>query len=70
MKLSGNEAAFTMMLADNFDEKWTKYLIVGVAKSFNVSKNTTEIGFITVYKLSPDGKKLELYHKTPTETLP
>lgn len=59
-----------MILADNFDVKWTKYLIVGVAKNFNVSTNQAEIGFISLYWLSENGKKLEFIHKTPTETLP
>lgn len=59
-----------MILADNFDERRTKYLIVGTAKGFNVATNSAEIGFISLYKLDNDGKKMELVHKTPTETLP
>jgi splicing factor 3B subunit 3 len=69
-KFTGNEAAFSMIMVDNFDAKRTKYLIVGAAKNFNVASNTSEIGFIYLFKLKEHGKGFEFIHKTPTETLP
>jgi len=57
-----------MIITNELDSSGTDFLVVGVAKNFDTSTNSAELGYIYLYRIK--GDKLEFIHKTPTETLP
>ena len=63
MQFSQNEAAFSVAVctfASRSDTEW--YVVVGTASHMTLSPRTCSGGSLVLFKLSPDGAKLEHVH--------
>ena len=68
-ELSGNEAAFSMIITNKLGAGDMTYLVLGSAKDMKIKPKSCTIGYISIYFFTPEGK-LQLMHKTATEDLP
>ncbi|KAJ3129900.1 Splicing factor 3B subunit 3 [Nowakowskiella sp. JEL0407] len=68
--LDENEAAFSVTTCVFHGTPNDTYVIVGTAKDVVPSPRSCSAGFLHTYKVSPDGKSLELIHKTQIEDIP
>ena len=71
LELDNNEAALSLALV-TFEcaPEAGALLCVGTAKGLKFHPREVDGGFLRVYKLTPDGKTLELVHSTPVEGIP
>ena len=58
-----NEAAYSVTTCGFHSRPGESFLVVGTAKDVNLSPRTCSVGYIYVFKFSPDGNSLELLHK-------
>lgn len=66
-----NEAAFCITLCRFANQPpEDQFLIVGVAKDFQLSPRQVAGGFLYSFRIVDEGQKLELMHKTPVEDVP
>lgn len=66
-----NEAAFSIAVcqfSSKGDQEW--YVVVGTAKEMILSPRYCSGGSLIVFKLSPDGSKLDHIHTTPLDDVP
>ncbi|KAJ8941332.1 hypothetical protein NQ318_004776, partial [Aromia moschata] len=71
IRLEQNEAAMSLALVKFHgqpEHQW--FLIVGIAKDFQLNPRQCNAGFLDTYKVDVMGKELELVHRTVVEEVP
>lgn len=70
-RLEQNESAMSLALVkfhNQPEHQW--FLIVGIAKDFQLNPRQCQTGFLDTYKVDPSCKELELVHRTPVDEVP
>ncbi|KAL6056108.1 Splicing factor 3B subunit 3 [Balamuthia mandrillaris] len=70
LELDNNEAAFSLCTCTFHDRSGEMFLVVGTAKDLTLHPRSCSGGFVHVYRLADEGKRLVLVHKTPVEDVP
>lgn len=68
LRLEQNEAAMSLCLVKFHgqpEHQW--FLIVGVAKDFQLNPRQCNSGYLDTYKVNTTGRELELVHRTPVD---
>ncbi|CAH1955904.1 unnamed protein product [Acanthoscelides obtectus] len=71
IRLEQNEAAMSLALLKFHgqpEHQW--FLVVGVAKDFQLNPRLCTVGFLDTYRVDPLGKNLELVHRTVVDEVP
>ncbi|KAL3284335.1 hypothetical protein HHI36_018499 [Cryptolaemus montrouzieri] len=71
IRLDQNEAAMSLCLVKFHgqpEHQW--FLIIGIAKDFQLNPRQCSSGFLDTYRVNPMGRELELVHRTPVDEVP
>ncbi|XP_033214753.1 splicing factor 3B subunit 3-like [Belonocnema kinseyi] len=69
-RLKQNLAALSLAMVKFGNQGDQQFLIVGVAKDYQLNPRISNGGYLHTYKISPDGKKLDLVHETVVDEIP
>jgi splicing factor 3B subunit 3 len=71
IRLEQNEAAMSSVLVKFQNQpQQTLFLIIGIAKDFQLNPRHCNTGFLDTYKIDPVGRELEFVHRTPVDEVP
>lgn len=72
IRLEQNEAAFSIALVKfaNQSDPDQQFLLVGIAKDYQLSPRSIECGYLNCYRVAADGTSLDLVHRTEVEDIP
>ncbi|XP_076331994.1 splicing factor 3B subunit 3-like [Tachypleus tridentatus] len=70
VSLEQNDAAFSICLTKFANHGDELFLLVGIAKDFQLNPRQSNGGSIHVYKFVEEGRQLELVHATPVDEVP
>lgn len=71
LSLEQNEAAMSLVLLKfhgQSEHQW--FLVIGVAKDFQLNPKSCSTGYIDTYKIGLMGKELEFVHRTVVDDVP
>lgn len=70
-RLEQNEAAMSIALVKFHNQPDHQlFLIVGIAKDFQLNPRQCQAGFLDTYKVDPSCKEFELVHRTSVDEVP
>ncbi|KZT06669.1 uncharacterized protein LAESUDRAFT_700021 [Laetiporus sulphureus 93-53] len=70
VQLDNNEAAFSLAVVPFAARDNELHLVVGTAQDAFLAPRSCTFGFLRTYRLTEDGRSLELLHKTETSDIP
>lgn len=70
LELEGNEAAFSLAVVPFSSQDSEPYLVVGSAVDTHLAPRTSRVSYLTVYKITNEGRELEFVHKTEVDDVP